>query len=200
MERGIKKTLNTKVPETESQNRLQILEEAKIAIEKTDAVRLKELSDKTIHTASTHQDSISITLAVIIYSLGKIMERTRYKEYPDWKIFYKIVISSIDNSISAIKEENEDKLKRNLELIRKSINKLSGNLKKYVQEVFRKASISKASRIYEHGISMEKTAKLLGITMYELAEYAGQTGISEVQESKTVDVKSRIKILEDMFA
>ena len=53
--------------------------------------------------------------------------------------------------------------------------------------------IKKASRIYEHGISMQKTAKLLGISIWELAEYSGQTGISNVNLSITLDVKERIK-------
>ena len=46
---------------------------------------------------------------------------------------------------------------------------------------------------------MEKTAKLLGISMWELANYAGQTGISDVRESKTLDVNSRIKLAKEFF-
>jgi len=46
---------------------------------------------------------------------------------------------------------------------------------------------------------MEKTAKLLGITMFELANYAGQTGISNVPLSQTYDVNSRIKLAMKMF-
>ena len=46
---------------------------------------------------------------------------------------------------------------------------------------------------------MEQTAKLLGITMFELADYAGKTGISDVPESKTLDAKSRIKLAEEIF-
>ena len=46
---------------------------------------------------------------------------------------------------------------------------------------------------------MEKTASLLGITMFELASYAGQTGISDVPISRTMKVKSRIKLAMDMF-
>jgi hypothetical protein len=46
---------------------------------------------------------------------------------------------------------------------------------------------------------MEKTAKLLGITMFELANYAGQTGISDVTLSKTYGAKSRIKMTMDFF-
>ena len=46
---------------------------------------------------------------------------------------------------------------------------------------------------------MEQTANLLGITMFELADYAGKTGIPDVNLGQTLDVKSRIKIAEDMF-
>ncbi len=178
---------------------LRIFEETKIAMKKEDAVKLKELSNQTIHTASTSQDAESIGTAVAIYSLSKIIERKKYQQYPDWDDFYKAISSAINNSIIALKKDDEKKFKESLKLVRESIEKLSGNLKKYIQDVFRKASINKASRIYEHGISMETTAKLLGITMFELAEYAGQTGISDVFESKTLDVKSRIKLAEEMF-
>ena len=180
-------------------NILRILEETKNAVEKKDISELKNLSNQTIHTASTKQDSTSIALAVIVYSLGKILERTDYQQYPDWEKLYQTIISSIDGSIIAAKAKDENKLKINLEKIRKSVGKLSGNFKKYIEDVFRMASISKASRIYEHGISMGKTAKLLGITMYELADYAGKTGISNMPEGKTFDVKSRIKLVEEMF-
>ena len=84
-------------------------------------------------------------------------------------------------------------------MIRKAINKLSGKLKTYIQEVFKSAEINKASRLHEHGLSMEQTAKLLGVNRFELAEYVGKTGISEVPESKTMTPKKRIKLAEMMF-
>ena len=46
---------------------------------------------------------------------------------------------------------------------------------------------------------MEKTASLLGVTMFELAEYAGQTGISDVPLAKTGGVKKRINLAMEMF-
>ena len=183
----------------ESQNILRIFKEAKDAIEKNDFIKLKELSNQTINTASRTQDSDNITTAVIIYSLGKIMSRKHYRTYPNWNKFYKILILSIDNSILNLEKNNEEGFRKNLELIRTSIEKLSGKLKKYISDVFIKAKINKASRIYEHGISMEKTAKLLGITMFDLASYAGQKEISETPEKKTFGVKSRIKCAMDMF-
>ncbi len=179
----------------EKENILRIFEETKEAIKKEDIVKIKELSNQTVHTASITQDPDNIAVAVIVYSLSKIIER----KYSGADNFYKTIISAIDNSIIAIKKNDEKKFKENLELVRKSINKLSGDLKKYIQDVFRKASINKASKIYEHGISMEKTAKLLGITMFELAGYAGQTEISDVREGITFDVRLRIKLAMEMF-
>jgi hypothetical protein len=84
--------------------------------------------------------------------------------------------------------------------IRKTVSQLSGKLKIYIQDVFRKAEINKASKIYEHGISMEQTASLLGVTLFELASYAGQKPeISDATFNKTVDVKKRIKTAMEMF-
>jgi len=183
----------------EKENVLEIFEKAKKAIKEDDFLKLKELSNQTINTASRTQDPDNIATAVIIYSIGKILEREKYQKYAGWDKFYKTIISAIDNSIVSLKNNDEKKFKENLELIREAIKKLSGQLKKYIQDVFRKASINKASRIYEHGVSMEKTAKLLGITMFELAGYAGQTDISDVAENKTLMVKSRIKLAMEMF-
>ncbi len=183
----------------EEENVLRILEGTKIAFEKEDVVSLKNLSNQLINTASEKQNSTIIILAVIVYSLSKIISRTDYKSYPDWDTLHKTIVSSINNSIIAVKKKDDVKLKRSLELIQNSVRKFSGNFKKYIEDVFRMASINKASRIYEHGISMGKTAKLLGITMYELADYAGKTGIPNMPEGKTIDVKSRIKLTEGMF-
>ena len=183
----------------EKENVLRILQEAKIAISDDNSIKLKELSNQTIHTASIAQDPDNIAVAVAVYSLSKIVERKEYRNFPGWKDFYKDILLFIDNSISAIKKNDDKKLKDSLTLMRKSVSRLSGKLKSYIQDVFRKAEINKASKIYEHGISMEKTASLLGITMFELASYAGQKPDTEISLTKTIDVKTRIKTAMDMF-
>ena len=183
----------------EKKHILRIFKETKEAVKKKDVIKLKDLSNQTIHTASLTQDSESIAVAVIIYSISKMLERKKYESYPNWEKFYELVLLEIDNSVNAIKKDDEKAFKKSLTAIRSSIGKLSGKLKDYIKDVFRKASINKASRIYEHGISLETTANLLGITLFELANYSGQTGISDVPESKTIKIKQRIKLAEDFF-
>ncbi|MCK5149485.1 hypothetical protein KAJ87_00990 [Candidatus Pacearchaeota archaeon] len=183
----------------EKENVLRIFKETKEAIAKNDFAKIKNLSNQTINTASLTHDPDNIAVAVAVYSLSKILEREDYKKLSGWNNFYKTYVSAIDKIIIALEKDNEKEVRENLKLIRKMIGSLSGKLKEYIQDVFRKASINKASKIYEHGISMEKTASLLGITMFELAGYSGQTRISDVSENKTLSVKSRIKIAMEMF-
>ena len=180
-------------------NVLRIFQETKEAILKGDSAKIKNLSNQTVNTASLTNDPDNIAVAVIIYSLSKILEREDYKKLPGWNNFYKTYINVIDKIIISLKKNDEKMIRENLKLVRHAINKLSGKLKIYIQEVFRKASINKASRIYEHGISMERTASLLGVTMFELSEYAGQTGISDVPLGKTLGVKKRLKLAMEMF-
>jgi hypothetical protein len=184
----------------EKENILRILEETKKALKNNDSFKLKELSNQTVHTASISQDSDNITIAVLVYSLSKIIERKEYQSMKNWDEFYKSISIQIDLAISSLKKNDDKKLKQAIETFRAKLEKFSGTLKIYIQDVFRKAQINKASKIYEHGISMEQTAKLLGITMFELASYAAQKPeISNAPFNQTLDVKSRIKIAEEMF-
>jgi len=183
----------------EADNVLRILRETFQAIKENNSSKILQLSDQTINTASYAQDPDNIAVAVIVYGLGKIFGRERYKQLPSWDKFYKTLILSLEKSIKDVESNDEIAFRKDFENIRESISKLSGKLKDYIQKVFDKAKISKASRIYEHGISLEQTAKLLGITMYDLALYAGQTGISNTKESITMTAKQRIKLVEEMF-
>lgn len=183
----------------EKEHVLQVLKDTISALEEEDVLALKELSNKTVHMSSIAQDPDNIIIAVIIYALSKIIERRKYKTYKDWPRFQAEYTSHIKNSITALENNKIKKFRKEMSSIRHDINKLSGNLKNYIKEVFRKAEINKASRIYEHGISMEKTSELLGITLWELAEYAGQTGIGDVNLSVTLPIKTRIKIAFDIL-
>ncbi|MEM4271108.1 MAG: hypothetical protein QXO70_03370 [Candidatus Pacearchaeota archaeon] len=182
----------------EKRHIIEILKETKKALHDKDVIKLKNLSNETIHSASVEQEEISIAIAVIVYSLGKIIEN--YQKYlPDWKVFLNQAIVQIEKAIRFLEKDNINKFKENITSIEKLIDKLTGNFKTHVQQVFEKARINKASRIYEHGISMEKTANLLGITIFELAEYAGKTGISDINLSITLPIEKRIKYISDIF-
>ena len=179
---------------------IEILKNTKESLKNYDTNKLKDLSNQTIHHASTHQDVGCVSLAVLIYALSKLIERRDYKKIKNWDKSIKKLCSFFDLAETAAKEENDEKFEEYLERARKTLTSISVNLKPYIQEVLRKASINKASKIYEHGISMGRTAKILGITQWELTEYSGQKQISDNPYNEIIDVKKRAKTALEFFS
>ncbi len=183
----------------EKEHILEVLKKVKIAFKSEDYIEIKNLSDNVIHNCSINQDPDCIAVAVVVYSLSKLIERKSYKTEKQWPKFFKEYLKNIDDAISSLEKDDIETFREEITQIRGLIQSLSGNLKKSIDYVFRRAQINKASRIYEHGISMEKTAKILGISIWELAEYAGKTGIGDVNLGITMPIKERIKQAEEVF-
>tara|TARA_Y100000310_G_scaffold293188_1_gene322599 strand:+ start:2383 stop:2946 length:564 start_codon:yes stop_codon:yes gene_type:complete len=178
---------------------LKVLKKVKEALKREDYIEIKTLSDHVIHSASANQNPDVIAVAIVIYSLSKLIERESYKQYPQWKSFYKEYVKNIDDAIRGLEKNDIETFRFEIHSIREQIQNLSGDLKKNIDYVFRRAKINKASRIYEHGISMQKTANILGVSIWELAEYAGKTGIGDVNLGITLPLKQRIKQAQDIF-
>ncbi len=180
-------------------NMLEVLNLVLQAIRRNDIKALNDLSNMTIHTASVVQDQISISLAVIIYSLAKIIERTTDERYKDCSEFCKESTLNLEKAYYELEHGNydslEETLKQNIELI----EKLDKKIRQYIQEVLLKARITKGSRLYEHGISLERTAYLLGISQYALMDYTGKTHIADVRMKVLILPKERMKIARSLF-
>lgn len=184
----------------EVEHLIAVLEATKIAFQEDNLLELNNLSNQTIHCASTVQDEGSITIAVLVYSLSKILERKNHMKIKNWDQFSRRIISFLSLAIIALEEKKIDKYIQHLGNARKALNTVSPSIKPYIQEVIRKAAINKASQIYKHGISLEKTAQLLGITQWELSEYAGDSKTTESNYNITFDVKKRAKMALEFFS
>jgi hypothetical protein len=185
----------------ESENIIDILQKAQKAIKNEDIIQIKDLSNRTIHSVSIYQDADNINIAIILYALSKLLERKKYQDFSGWSKFEKAYISSLENALIALRKNDIEAYRDQINRIKDTIKSLSGNLKTYIEEVFRKASINKGSKIYEHGISMEKTAKILGISQWELSQYIGATnqGVADMNLTYTKDIKQRLKDAEEIF-
>ncbi len=178
---------------------IEILSKAKSALEEQDSEKLKMLSDMSIHSASVYQHTDSILLAIITYSLSKILERKEKLEMKDWHEFIKEIISLLENSINAVRNEKYSFFIKLLEKIKYKIQNVSEEMRPIILDVLKKASINKASKIYEHGISIAKTTKLLGITPWELSEYIGTKENPHINLNKTIDIKQRAQMTMEFF-
>ena|SRR3989338_2831758 len=158
--------------------------------EEEEIAQLKELSNHTIHNSSIFQDDNSIDIAVLIYSLSKIIER---RHFIDAKI-----ARLIGESYYLLKNNELTKYERAIRSLFNAISKIDEKLKLYVDEVIEQAQIKKGSKIYEHGISLARSAELFGTSQWELMSYIGKTQISEAHD-KRADIKSRLDFTRQLF-
>lgn len=183
----------------EVDNVLGILRLAKGFVEEDKANRLKSLSNQTIHVAAISQDADNVVVAVLIYSLGKVMERSHYRDMEGWDGFYDVVVKNLGLAAKKLEDRNVEGARKNLGAIRNSLNRIDGNLGEYIKDVFRKAEINKAFKLYEHGLSSEATAELLGVSLWDMASYIGQSHIGDAKVAISMPEKDRVKIAEDFF-
>ncbi|MFH0808168.1 MAG: hypothetical protein V1888_00960 [archaeon] len=183
----------------EIENVLRILREAKKFVQEDKPNELKSLSNQTIHAATISQDADNVIVAVLIYSIGKVMERNNYRNMDGWKDFYDAVLENLELAAGALEKGDIKNTRVYLGMIRNSLNKIEGDLGVYVKDVFRKAEINKAFKLYEHGLSTEKTAEMLGVSLWDLASYIGQSHIGDSKIAICMPEKDRLKIAEEFF-
>lgn len=183
----------------EVDNILRILKETLRLIKEDNAQGLKALSNQTVHSATISQDGDNIVVAVLVYSLGKILERDHYRDMEGWQNFYNTVTKNLELATKALEKNNIENVRIYLGRIRNSLNKISGDLGRYIKDIFRKAEINKAFRLYEHGLSSEQTAELLGVSLWDLASYIGQSSIGDSKVAISMPVTKRVKIAEEIF-
>lgn len=178
---------------------VDVLTRARHSLEQEDTKQLRDLSDQTIHSASVYQHTDYILVAIIIYVLSKMVERKDKIKISNWQQFIKDINNLLALSISAIQRKKYSLFVRFLVKTKNYIENSSQDLRPMIQELLRKASINKASKIYEHGISLTKTTRLLGISPWELSEYIGEKENTAINLNKTLDVKSRVDRAMEFF-
>ncbi len=155
--------------------------------------KLKEISNHTIHNASIFQDEHSVSIAILIYSLSKIIERVRDK------MDYSKIKNLLSLSIEYLEDDNTENYHEFIRQIFSIISQKDTQFQLYIQEVIRQASIRKGSKLYEHGISASKTAQILGISLWGLYDYLGATNISD-NDKDISSVRERLKYTRGLFS
>ncbi|MEK6875820.1 MAG: hypothetical protein AABX63_00295, partial [Nanoarchaeota archaeon] len=160
--------------------------------EEKDTVELKDLSNNTIHNASVFQDECSVSIAVLIYALSKIIERN-----PEFN--YSGVFKLLKEARDKLENNKEDEFHITIKKLFSEISKLDNKIKLYAQEVINQAQIKKGSKLCEHGLSCAKASQILGISQWELMNYIGKTNLAE-NVPGIVDAGARLKFARSLFA
>jgi hypothetical protein len=181
------------MPKAVKNDILRVLKRAQRFINQRHSKKLKHLSDHTIHNASVFQDSDSLSIAVVVYAISKLLERWGFdSEYADQA---RNLLGSAQQSLEQDDAKDyRDKMKKVFEFT----SSIDDKFRLYIDKVIEKASVKKGSRLYEHGISIERAADLLGIGQWELMSYIGKTRIHDEAEA-VLDVKERLEFARALF-
>ena len=159
--------------------------------EERDVADLRELSNHTMHNASIFQDEDSISIAILIYSLSKVIERK------EGKLQYSNLVKLIGAAKVALEGNNIDSYRRNIRKLFDFISSVDSKLKLYVEKVINQAEIKKGGKLYAHGISLARASEILGISQWELMFYIGKTKLTDFTGG--VSVKQRLNYARSLF-
>lgn len=152
---------------------------------------LTETSNKVIHDAGIYQDEDSIYTAVLIHALSKTIQKCCENKIP-----FKKFAEPLKRMQQYLSRNNMKLFRREISKMISEIQKTDEKLKSYVQEVLERAKIKKGSKIHEHGISIARTATILGLTQWELQQYIGvQAEFTE----QTIPAKKRLDTARGLF-
>ena len=171
---------------------LSILQETLTALKKGDYTALKEISNHTIHNASIFQDQDSLSIAVLIYAVHKIMVSEHKSQImPN-------LVTSLEQAQHALEQQNMAEYRIIIRNLFKLVAETDEHLHLYIRVVIDQAQIKKGSKLFEHGISLARAAELLGISRWELMQYIGKTRLPE-QIPSNMDVRDRVKYARKIF-
>jgi hypothetical protein len=170
---------------------LHVLNLGRAVLEKRDSFALRELSNRTIHNASIFQDEDSVGVAVIFYSLSKIMERGKL----DTKRF----ISLIDKATFFLEKNDFFGYKKIIKKFFEEISRIDQKFQLYIGQVVEQAQVKKGGKLYAHGVSLAQAANVLGISQWELMNYVGKTSIADAYPER-MDVKKRLEFARRLFS
>ena len=158
--------------------------------EEKDVFELKKLSNRTIHDASIFQDEYSVSVAVSIYAISKIIERGGYVD--------KEVINILSSAKKFLLEDNTTWYRIAMKKLFEKISQLDIKLQLYIGEVINQAQIKKGSKLYEHGISLARAAEILGVSQWQLMDYLGKTQIPD-ETYERFGIRNRLKTARSIF-
>lgn len=169
---------------------LQVIKDVIKNLKNEDFIAIEEVSDHIIHCASVYQDSSAISLSVSVFALAKMVQRKK-KILPH---IYEI----LENAKNALLEKNDPAYLQALKKLIATISQEDHKVQKYIRRVMNDAQIKKGFKLYEHGLSLGKTAELLGISHWELMKYIGNVKLPEITVEK-ISLPLRLKYVRTLF-
>jgi len=179
-----------RLDKTVKEDIIAVLENSIKAINNADIVALRDESDHIVHGSTIYQRQESIQTAIVIYALSKILERG--------KTIDARILDAMRKAIDFMNADNYRGFNTEIKAMLDMINTIDDQLSRYMQHIITEAEIKKGSKVYEHGISLGKTAEMFGLSQWELMKYVGKTRMSEYMED-IIPIEQRLQFARGLF-
>ncbi|MCR4368666.1 MAG: hypothetical protein NUV67_02040 [archaeon] len=157
------------------------LEAMQMAFEAQNQQDLKRIANDSIKDAAMEDSQELAGIAVVAYSLYKILSKDHFVNNPAWPRVNAAIIGALKKSIFALARGSKKEYEKNMASVALEIRGIDDRLSNYAQNIFEKGKIKQASTAYALGLSIGQAAWLTGAQRKALQEYIGQTRIHDEQ-------------------
>src|SRR3989338_213669 len=138
-----------------------------------DLEELKTLSNHAIEDVALYKDLDVISITVLIYSLYKIVQQIN-------AVDYQRIVQELKVAKQALEKSNLKGYNQSIRRLYHIINNSSTKTKEHLQDVMQAARIKKGTALLEKGLSIGQAAGLMGLSNWDLQQYAAKTTALEM--------------------
>lgn len=155
-----------------------------------DIIGLRELSNRIIEEVFVSQDKEMVEVAVVAYSLSKIIGKPHFTKSPKWKKFEEHFLGEIEKKVPPNVIISE---------IMADVAEIDRNLGNYMNDTIQHTRAKQASRLYALGLSLSQASEICGADKAEVLRYVGLTKIAEREQMKSKSLQERMKTARKVF-
>jgi len=159
--------------------------------EAKDIEELKTLSDHAIEDIAVQKDLELVSVTVLLYSIYKVvscMETTSYTQ----------LLQELKNAQLSLEQRNLGKYNGSIKRLYGLVRKCNAQVKEHLNDVMQAARIKKGATLLQHGLSIGQAAGLMGLSNWELQQYAGKTTALD-QHTENIPAQNRMKKALQLF-
>lgn len=159
--------------------------------EKGDMEELQHLSNHAIDDVAVHKDLDLISITVLLYSIYKIINTMEQREYD-------AMLQLLQKAQQSLSHDSLGIYNKNIRALYDLVKSCNAKVKVHLQDVMEAAKIKKGSLLLQKGLSIGQAAGLMGLSNWELQQYAGHTTILS-EHTESVPMAKRLTTTYKLF-
>ena len=156
-----------------------------------DIEELGKLSEHAIGDIALYKDLELVSVTVLLYSVYKIGASLGVKEYQS-------IVKELRIAYDSLHQGNLGRYNHAIQNLFAIVRKSNAKIKEHLDDVMQAARIKKGTALLQRGLSIGQAAGVMGLSNWDLQEYAGKTTALE-QHTEKIPGDKRVKIAFKLF-